>query len=103
RASLTVGTMAMILSVIVIYNILIFEFTNQTRQSDARAAYDISIFMPAQRSMVLAAALQAQVATSLSIPTRSYLGPVQVSSPVGTQALWHQERISLYEVTPELA
>ncbi|HVS04713.1 MAG TPA: ABC transporter permease [Candidatus Dormibacteraeota bacterium] len=102
RASLTVGTMAMLLSVIVIYNILIADFTNQTRQSDARAPYDISIFMPAQRSMVLPAALQGQVATSLSVPTRSYLGPVQVSSPVGTPALWHQERMSLYEVTPEL-
>ena len=102
RASLTVGTMAMVLSVIVIYNILIAEFTNQTRQSDARAPYDVSIFMPAQRSLALPAALQAQVATSLSIPTRSYLGPVQVSSPVGTPALWHQERMSLYEVTPEL-
>ena len=102
RASLTVGTMAMVLSVIVIYNILIAEFTNQTRQSDARAPYDISVFMPAQRSMVLPATLQAQVATSLSIPTRSYLGPVQVSSPVGTPALWHQERMSLYEVTPAL-
>lgn len=102
RASLTVGTMAMVLSVIVIYNVLIADFTNQTRQSDARAPYDFSIYMPAERSMVLPAALQAQVATSLAIPTLSYLGPVQVSSPMGTPALWHQERMSLYELTPEL-
>jgi putative ABC transport system permease protein len=102
RASLTIGTLAMLLSVIVLYNVLISDLANQTRQSDARAPYDISVFMPAQRSMDLPAALQAQVATSLSIPTRSYLGPVQVSSPVGAPALWHQERLSLYELTPEL-
>jgi putative ABC transport system permease protein len=30
------------------------------------------------------------------------LGPAQVSSPVGTPAIWHQERLSLYELTPEL-
>jgi putative ABC transport system permease protein len=102
RASLTVGTLAMLLSVIVLYNVFIANFANQTRQADARAPYDISVFMPAQRSMVLPPAQQAQVATSLSIPTRSYLGPVQVSSPAGTLALWHQERLSLYELTPEL-
>jgi putative ABC transport system permease protein len=102
RASLTVGTLGMLLSVIVIYNILIAVYTNQTRQSDARAPYDISVFMPAQRAVVLPPALQAQLATSISIPTRSYLGPVQVSSPVGTPALWHQERLSLYELTPQL-
>ena len=102
RASLTVGTLAMLLAVIVIYNILIADFTNQTRQSDARAPYDLSVVMPAQGSMVLPPALQAEVANSLSIPTRSYLGPVQVSSPVGTPALWHQERLFLYEITPEL-
>jgi putative ABC transport system permease protein len=102
RASLTVGTLAMLLSVIVLYNVFIANFANQTGQTDARAPYDISVFMPAQRSMVLPPALQAQVATSLFIPTRSYLGPVQVSSPAGTLALWHQERLSLYELTPEL-
>jgi len=102
RASVTVATLAMLLSVIVLYNILIADFANQTRQSDARAPYDISVFMPTQQTMVLPPALQSQVATSLSIPTRSYLGPVQVSSPVGTPALWHQERLSLYELTPEL-
>jgi putative ABC transport system permease protein len=102
RASLTVGTLAMLLSVIVLYNVFIANFANQMRESDARAPYDISVFMPAQRSMVLPPALQAQVATSLSIPTRSYLGSVQVSSPAGTPALWHQERLSLYELTPEL-
>jgi putative ABC transport system permease protein len=102
RASLTVATLATLLSVIVLYNILIADFTNQTRQSDARAPYDISVFMPTQQAMALPPALQAQVATSLSIPTRSYLGAVQVSSPVGTPALWHQERFSLYELTPEL-
>jgi putative ABC transport system permease protein len=102
RASLTVGTLAMLLSVIVIYNILIANYTNQARQSDARAPYDLSVFMPTQRSMVLPPALQAELATSVSIPTRSYLGPVQVSSPVGTPALWHQERLSVYELTPEL-
>jgi hypothetical protein len=52
--------------------------------------------------MVLLPALQSELATSVSIPTRSYLGPVQVSSPVGTPALWHQERLSVYELTPEL-
>jgi hypothetical protein len=92
----------MLLSVIVLYNVFIANFANQMRQSDAHAPYDISVFMPALRSMVLPPALQAQVATSLSIPTRSYLGSVQVSSPVGTPALWHQERLSLYELTPEL-
>lgn len=102
RASLTVGTLATLLSVIVLYNILIADFANQTRQSDARAPYDISVFMPTQQAMVLPTPLQAQVAASLSIPTRSYLGPVQVSSPVGTPALWHQERLSLYELTPAL-
>ncbi|HEY4845079.1 MAG TPA: FtsX-like permease family protein [Candidatus Dormibacteraeota bacterium] len=102
RASLTVGTLGMVLSVIVIYNILIADFANQAHQSDVRAPYDISVFMPTHRAMVLPPALQAQLATSLSIPTRSYLGPVQVSSPVGTPALWHQERLSLYELTPEL-
>jgi putative ABC transport system permease protein len=102
RASLTVATLATLLSVIVLYNILIADFANQTRQADARAPYDISIFMPTQHAMVLPTALQAQVATSLSIPTRSYLGAVQVSSPAGTPALWHQERLSLYELTPEL-
>jgi FtsX-like permease family len=102
RASLTVGTLAMLLSVIVIYNVLIADFANQTRQSDARAPYDISVFMPAQRAMVLPATVQAKVATSLSIPTRTYLGPVQVSSPPGTPAIWHQEHLSLYELTPEL-
>jgi len=102
RASLTVGTLAMLLSVIVLYNVFIADFANQTRQSDARAPYDVRVFMPAQRSMVLPPALEAQVATSLSIPTRSYLGSVQVSSPAGTPALWHQERLSLYELTPEL-
>jgi len=102
RASVTVATLALLLAVIVLYNILIADFANQTRQSDARAPYDISVFMPSQQAVVLSTALQAQVATSLSIPTRSYLGPVQVSSPAGTPALWHQERISLYELTPEL-
>jgi putative ABC transport system permease protein len=102
RASLTVGTLAMLLSVIVLYNVFIAKFANQMRESDARAPYDISVFMPAQLSMVLPPAQQAQVATSLSIPTRSYLGSVQVSSPAGTPALWHQERLSLYELTPEL-
>ncbi len=102
RASATVATLAMLLSVIVLYNILIADFANQTRQSDARAPYDISVFLPTQQALVLPPALQSQVATSLSIPTRSYLGPVQVSSPVGTPALWHQERLSLYELTPEL-
>lgn len=102
RASLTVGTLAMLLSVIVIYNILIADFTNQTRQSDARAPYDISVFMPAQRLMAMPPALQAEVTTSVSIPTRTYLGPVQVSSPVGTPAFWHQERLSFYELTPDL-
>jgi len=102
RASLTVATLAMLLSVIVLYNVLIADFANQARQSDARAPYDISVFMPTQRSMVLPPALQAELATSVSIPTRSYLGPVQVSSPVGTPALWHQERLSVYELTPEL-
>jgi putative ABC transport system permease protein len=102
RASLTVGTLAMLLSVIVLYNVLIANFENQMRQSDARAPYDISVFMSAQHSMVLPPTVQAQVATSLSIPTRSYLGSVQVSSPAGTPALWHQERLSLYELTPEL-
>jgi len=102
RASLTVGTLAMLLSVIVIYNVFIVTFANQTRESDAHAPYDISVFIPAERSMVLPPALQAQVATSLSIPTRSYLGPVQVSSPAGTPALWHQEHLSLYELTPAL-
>ena len=103
RASLTVATLGTLLSVIVIYNILIADFANQTRQSDARALYDISVYMPAQRTIVLPSALQAQLATSLSVPTRSYLGRVQVSSPVGTPALWHQERLSLYELTAELA
>jgi putative ABC transport system permease protein len=102
RASLTVATLATLLSVIVLYNILIADFANQTRQSDARAPYDISVFMPTQQAMILPTALQTRVATSLSIPTRSYLGAVQVSSPVGTPALWHQERLSLYELTPEL-
>jgi putative ABC transport system permease protein len=102
RASLTVGTLAMLLSVIVLYNVFIATFANQTRQSDARAPYEISVFMPAQRSMVLPPTLEAEVAASLSIPTRSYLGPVQVSSPAGTPALWHQEHLSLYELTPEL-
>jgi len=102
RASLTVGTLAMLLSVIVLYNVFIANFANQMRQSGARAPYDISVSMPAQRSMVLPPTLQAQVATFLSIPTRSYLGSVQVSSPAGTPALWHQERLSLYELTPEL-
>jgi putative ABC transport system permease protein len=102
RASLTVATLAMLLSVIVLYNVLIADFANQTRQSDARAPYDISVFMPAQRAMVLPAAVQAQVATSVSLPTRTYLGPVQVSSPPGTPAIWHQEHLSLYELTPEL-
>jgi putative ABC transport system permease protein len=103
RSSLTVATLGTLLSVIVIYNILIADFASQTRQSDARASYDISVYMPAQRAVGLPSALQAQLATSVSIPTRSYLGPVQVSSPVGTPALWHQERLSLYELTPELA
>jgi putative ABC transport system permease protein len=102
RASLTVATLATLLSVIVLYNILIADFANQTRQSDARAPYDISVFMPTQHAMALPTALQSEVATSLSIPTRSYLGAVQVSSPVGTPALWHQERLSMYELTPEL-
>jgi putative ABC transport system permease protein len=102
RTSLTVGTLATLLSVIVLYNILIADFANQTRQSDARAPYDISVFMPTTQAMVLPPALQSQMATSLSIPTRSYLGSVQVSSPAGTPALWHQERLSLYELTPEL-
>lgn len=102
RASLTVATLAMLLSVIVLYNVLIADFANQTRQSDARAPYDISLFMPAQRAMTLPPAVQAEVATSLSIPTRTYLGPVLVSSPPGTPAIWHQEHLSLYELTPEL-
>jgi putative ABC transport system permease protein len=102
RASLTVGTLATLLSVIVLYNILIANFANQTRQSDAQAPYDISVFTPTQQAVALPPALQAQVATSLSIPTRSYLGAVQVSSPAGTPALSHQERLSLYELTPEL-
>lgn len=102
RASLTVGTLATLLSVIVLYNILIADFANQTRQSDAQAPYDITVFTPTKQAMVLPPALQAQVATSLAIPTRTYLGPVQVSSPVGTPALSHQERLSLYELTPEL-
>jgi putative ABC transport system permease protein len=102
RASFTVGTLATLLSVIVLYNILIADFANQTRQSDTRAPYDISVFMPTQQAIVLPTTLHAQVATSLSIPTRSYLGAVQVSSPVGTPALWHQERLFLYELTPEL-
>jgi putative ABC transport system permease protein len=102
RASLTVGTLATLLSVIVLYNILIADFANQTRQSDAHAPYDVSVFTPTQQAMALPPALQAQVATSLSIPTRSYLGPVRVSSPAGTPALSHQERLSLYELTPEL-
>jgi len=102
RASFTVGTLATLLSVIVLYNILISDFANQTRQSDARAPYDISVFMRTQQAMSLPTALQGQVASSLSIPTRSYLGAVQVSSPVGAPALSHQERFSLYELTPEL-
>jgi putative ABC transport system permease protein len=102
RASLTVGTLATLLSVIVLYNILIADFANQTRQSDAQAPYDISVFTPTKQAMVLPPALQVQVATALAIPTRTYLGPVQVSSPVGTPALSHQERLSLYELTPEL-
>jgi putative ABC transport system permease protein len=102
RATLTVGTLAMLLAVIVIYNVLIADFANQTRQSNARAPFDISVFMPAQRAMTLPTGVQAQVASSMSIPTRSYLGPVQVSSPAGTPAIWHQEHLSLYELTPEL-
>ena len=102
RASLTVGTLAMLLSVIVIYNVLIVGFGNQARQSHAQLPYDITVFMPAQRAMVLPPAVQAELATSVSIPTRTYLGAVQVSSPPGTPAIWHQEHLSLYELTPEL-
>ena len=103
RASLTIATLATLLSVIVIYNALIAVFANQTRQSEARAPYDISVFMPAQRAIALPPAVQTELAGSVSIPTRTYLGPVQVSSPAGTPAIWHQERLSLYELTPELA
>jgi putative ABC transport system permease protein len=102
RASLTVGTLAMLLSVIVIYDVLIVGFGNQARQSHAQLPYDITVFMPAQRAMVLPPAVQAELATSVSIPTRTYLGPVQVSSPPGTPAIWHQEHLSLYELTPDL-
>jgi putative ABC transport system permease protein len=102
RAALTVGTLAMLLSVIVIYNVLMADFANQTRQSNARAPFDISVFMPAQGAMILPSPVQAQVSTSVSIPTRTYLGPVQVSSPPGTPAIWHQEHLSLYELTPAL-
>ena len=102
RASLTVGTLAMLLSVIVIYNVLIVGVANQARQSHAQLPYDISVFMPVQRAMVLPPAVQAELAASVSIPTRTYLGPVLVSSPPGTPAIWHQEHLSLYELTPEL-
>lgn len=103
RASLTVGTLAVLLSIMVIYNSLIAVHANQAKAADARAPYDVTVFMPAQRVVVLPQAVQAEVADSLSIPTRTYLGPLLVSSPPGTPAISHQEHLSLYELTPELS
>jgi putative ABC transport system permease protein len=102
RASLTIATLATLLSVIVIYNALIAVFANQTGQPQAGAQYDIRVFTPAERTVALPPAVQAELAGSVSIPTRTFLGPVQVSSPVGTPAIWHDERFYLYELTPEL-
>ena len=101
RAGVTIGTFAMLLSVIVIYNVLISDFADQSRQSRARLSDDISVFMPAERAIVLPPAVEAELIKSVSIATRTYLGPVQVSSPVGTPAIWHQEHLSLYELTPD--
>ena len=102
RASWTIATLATLLAVIVIYNALIAVFANQTGQSQTGAQYDIRVFAPAQRTLALPAAVQAELAASVSIPTRTFLGPAQVSSPVGTPAIWHEERFYLYELTPEL-
>jgi ABC-type lipoprotein release transport system permease subunit len=94
---LTIATFALLLSVIVIYNSLVAMFMTATSE----APFTLRVFVPTRTAVALPASIEQQISRTVSVPTRLYLGPVRLASPPGSPAVWHEERIALYQVTPD--
>ena len=99
RAGLTVCVFALVVTILVIYNALIAAFGQTARRPHSRVPYDIRVVALQKPTIVLPPAIQAEIADSLSLPTRTYLGPVKLDDSTNS-GIWHQERLSLYEFTP---
>jgi ABC-type lipoprotein release transport system permease subunit len=100
RAGLTIGIFALLLSIIVLYNQLLV--TTSARRP--LQPYDIRVVSLTRPAIHLPASIQREIASSLAIPTRTYLGAVRIGAggPGQPSPYWHPERIALYELPPNL-
>jgi len=98
RGGLAIGALALVVAMVTILTVA--ASAQRPAYPQDSGGYDVVITSAGKPGVTLPASARTHVARQVSIPTRPYLGPLQVTDAYGGVILgWHQVYVPLYELS----
>jgi hypothetical protein len=102
RAGLTIGAFGLVVAMVTSLTVLGSAIGSSDLRRDS-GGFDVEVTSAGSQEVVVPSPLQAQIARSVSLPTRRYIGPQRAVRPGGAVTIdWHEQLVPLYELSEEL-